>query len=84
MQTIQKATSTYDNMEIVTRSSTREVISYYKIEDISIELIVSLSSSYPLGLINVTSGKRVGVKLNQWRLWMMQLTTFLMHQVSKV
>ncbi|CAB3985051.1 E3 ubiquitin- ligase listerin [Paramuricea clavata] len=80
IQTIQKATATYDNMEIVTRSSTREVIAYYKIEDISIELIVSLSSSYPLGLINVTCGKRVGVKLNQWRLWMMQLTTFLMHQ----
>ncbi|XP_046848611.1 E3 ubiquitin-protein ligase listerin-like isoform X2 [Xenia sp. Carnegie-2017] len=80
---LQKAvTSSYDNMEIVTRSSTREVIAFYRIEDISIELIVCLPSSYPLGLINVNCGKRVGVKLNQWRLWMMQLTTFLMHQLK--
>lgn len=84
MQTVQRCSASYDNMEIVTRSSTREVIAYYKIEDISIELIVSLSASHPLGLITVNSGKRVGVKINQWRLWMMQLTTFLMHQVSSL
>ena len=84
MQTVLRTSATYDNMEVVTRSSTREVIAYYKIEEISIELIVGLSPSHPLGLITVNCGKRVGVKINQWRLWMMQLTTFLMHQVNSL
>jgi hypothetical protein len=53
----------------------------YTIEDIVIELIIQLPSNYPLGSITVESGKRVGVAVQQWRNWMLQLSTYLTHQV---
>ena len=53
----------------------------YTIEDIVIELIIQLPSNYPLGSITVESGKRIGVAVQQWRNWMLQLSTYLTHQV---
>lgn len=54
----------------------------YSIEDIVIELIIQLPSNYPLGSITVESGRRVGVAVQQWRNWMLQLSTYLTHQVG--
>jgi len=45
------------------------------------ELVVQLPANHPLGTVNVESGKRVGVASAQWRNWMLQMTTFLSHQV---
>lgn len=54
----------------------------YTIEDIVIELIIQLPPNYPLGSIAVGSGRRVGVAVQQWRNWMLQLSTYLTHQVG--
>lgn len=68
--------------QVKARATTREVMATYTIEDIVIELIIQLPSNYPLGSITVESGKRVGVAVQQWRNWMLQLSTYLTHQVS--
>ena len=44
------------------RDSVREVVATYSIDEGSMELVVSLPSNYPLGGLNVDSGKRVGVE----------------------
>lgn len=68
-------------LQVKARATTREVMATYSIEDIVIELIIQLPSNYPLGSITVESGKRVGVAVQQWRNWMLQLSTYLTHQV---
>ena len=44
------------------RDSVREVVATYSIDEGSMELVVSLPNNYPLGGLNVDSGKRVGVE----------------------
>lgn len=73
---------TFSVLQVKARATTREVMATYTIEDIVIELIIQLPSNYPLGSITVESGKRVGVAVQQWRNWMLQLSTYLTHQVS--
>lgn len=63
------------------RQLSREVVAVYTISDVSMELIVALTSSHPLTPVKVECGRRVGVPHTQWRNWMLQLTTFLSHQV---
>ena len=45
------------------------------------ELVITLAVNHPLGAVTVTTEKRVGVTSAQWNTWMLQMTTFLMHQV---
>ncbi|KAF3820483.1 hypothetical protein GH733_013659 [Mirounga leonina] len=70
--------------QVKARATTREVMATYTIEDIVIELIIQLPSNYPLGSITVESGKRVGVAVQQWRNWMLQLSTYLTHQNGSI
>ena len=61
---------------------TWEVIATYAVEELSMDLVIQLATNHPLGVITVDSGKKVGVSQSQWRNWMLQLTTFLTHQVN--
>ncbi|GAB1300405.1 E3 ubiquitin-protein ligase listerin [Apodemus speciosus] len=70
--------------KVKARATTREVMATYTIEDIVIELIIQLPSNYPLGSITVESGKRIGVAVQQWRNWMLQLSTYLTHQNGSI
>ena len=80
--------NTFDNMTIKVRSSVREVVAIYTLGDDgsegSMELVIQLPANFPLGAVQVESGKRVGVTTSQWRTWMLQLTTFLQHQNGSV
>ena len=60
--------------------STREVISTYKMKELNMELIIHLPINHPLGVIEVSSVRRIGVSENEWRNWLLQLTTYLTHQ----
>ena len=60
--------------------STREVISTYKMKELNMELIIHLPLNHPLGVIEVSSVRRLGVSENEWRNWLLQLTTYLTHQ----
>lgn len=60
--------------------STREIVSTYKMKELSMELTMELPLNYPLGVVKVACGKRIGVSENEWRNWMLQLTNYLTHQ----
>ena len=70
-----------DNMSIVVRPAAREVAATYVLDEMSIELVITLPVNHPLGVISVETGKRIGVANTQWRNWMLQMVTFLNHQV---
>uniref|UniRef100_A0A8C2HSQ5 E3 ubiquitin-protein ligase listerin n=1 Tax=Cyprinus carpio TaxID=7962 RepID=A0A8C2HSQ5_CYPCA len=81
---VQSSTQTFENMTVKARSATREVIATYSVDDIFIELVIQLPQNYPLGSILVESGRRVGVAVQQWRNWMLQLNTYLTHQNGSI
>ncbi|KAJ7320504.1 hypothetical protein JRQ81_020015 [Phrynocephalus forsythii] len=81
---VQTSTQLFNGMMVKARSATREVIATYSVDDIFIELIIQLPPNYPLGSIAVESGKRVGVAVQQWRNWMLQLSTYLTHQNGSI
>uniref|UniRef100_A0A673KKM7 E3 ubiquitin-protein ligase listerin n=1 Tax=Sinocyclocheilus rhinocerous TaxID=307959 RepID=A0A673KKM7_9TELE len=81
---VQSSTQTFENMMVKARSATREVIATYSVDDIFIELLIQLPQNYPLGSISVESGRRVGVAVQQWRNWMLQLSTYLTHQNGSI
>ncbi|XP_006862571.1 PREDICTED: E3 ubiquitin-protein ligase listerin [Chrysochloris asiatica] len=84
ISSVQTSTQLFNGMTVKARATTREVMATYTIEDIVIELIIQLPSNYPLGSITVESGKRVGVAMQQWRNWMLQLSTYLTHQNGSI
>ncbi|XP_060090344.1 E3 ubiquitin-protein ligase listerin isoform X2 [Heteronotia binoei] len=84
ISSVQTSTQLFNGMMVKARSATREVIATYSVDDIFIELIIQLPPNYPLGSITVESGKRVGVAVQQWRNWMLQLSTYLTHQNGSI
>ncbi|XP_006267222.2 E3 ubiquitin-protein ligase listerin [Alligator mississippiensis] len=84
ISSVQSSTQLFNGMTVKARSATREVIATYSVDDIFIELIIQLPPNYPLGSITVESGKRVGVAVQQWRNWMLQLSTYLTHQNGSI
>ncbi|XP_048348617.1 E3 ubiquitin-protein ligase listerin isoform X2 [Sphaerodactylus townsendi] len=84
ISSVQTSTQLFNGMMVKARSATREVIATYSVDDIFIELIIQLPPNYPLGSIAVESGKRVGVAVQQWRNWMLQLSTYLTHQNGSI
>ncbi|XP_054433691.1 E3 ubiquitin-protein ligase listerin [Pteronotus mesoamericanus] len=81
---VQTSTQLFNGMTVKARATTREVMATYTIEDIVIELVIQLPPNYPLGSITVGSGRRVGVAVQQWRNWMLQLSTYLTHQNGSI
>ncbi|CAL8364746.1 unnamed protein product [Lota lota] len=81
---VHASTQTFDSMTVKARSAAREVIATYSVDDIFIELVIQLPQNHPLGSITVESGRRVGVAVQQWRNWMLQLSTYLTHQNGSI
>ena len=69
-------------MAVKTRPLAREVVAVYTVEKISVELVGKMANNHPLAPVSVECGKRVGLTTAQWRQWMLQLTMFLIQQVS--
>ncbi|KAH9381898.1 hypothetical protein HPB48_015382 [Haemaphysalis longicornis] len=84
IQAVLNADRTLENMTVRGRPNAREVVATYTIEEVTIELVVRLPANHPLGMLTIESGRRVGVNQSQWRHWLLQLTTFLTHQVRLV
>ena len=59
-----------------------EVSVTYRLDEVSLELLVTLPEDYPLHPPSVKEGKRVRVESSQWRKWMLQLNIFLTNQVT--
>lgn len=78
MRMIQDKTSnSFDGLKLTVRSSSNEIFAFYTFEDVRIELTLTLPTNYPIGLIKINCGDRVGVDLSKWRSWELQLTSFL-------
>uniref|UniRef100_A0A673AQT4 E3 ubiquitin-protein ligase listerin n=1 Tax=Sphaeramia orbicularis TaxID=375764 RepID=A0A673AQT4_9TELE len=84
ISSVHSSTQMFDSMTVKARSAAREVIATYSVDDIFIELVIQLQQNYPLGSITVESGRRVGVAVQQWRNWMLQLSTYLTHQNGSI
>uniref|UniRef100_A0AAQ6AHX3 E3 ubiquitin-protein ligase listerin n=1 Tax=Amphiprion ocellaris TaxID=80972 RepID=A0AAQ6AHX3_AMPOC len=84
ISSVHTSTQMFDSMTVKARSAAREVIATYSVDDIFIELVIQLPQNYPLGSITVESGRRVGVAVQQWRNWMLQLSTYLTHQNGSI
>ncbi|XP_064473066.1 E3 ubiquitin-protein ligase listerin-like [Ornithodoros turicata] len=84
LQAVQKAEVAFKNMTVKARPVAREVVATHTIEEVAMELIVRLPANHPLGAVTIESGRRVGVGNNQWRHWLLQLTTFLTHQNGSI
>lgn len=84
ISSVHSSTQMFDSMTVKARSAAREVIATYSVDDIFIELVIQLPQNYPLGSITVDSGRRVGVAVQQWRNWMLQLSTYLTHQNGSI
>lgn len=84
ISSVHASTQLFDSMTVKARSAAREVIATYSVDDIFIELVIQLPPNYPLGSITVESGRRVGVAVQQWRNWMLQLSTYLTHQNGSI
>ena len=82
MQLVQNSSRRFDDMNVKARPNAREVAAVYTVDEISMELVVKLAPNHPLGVVTVESGRKVGVTNGQWRSWMLQMTTFLTHQVN--
>lgn len=80
-QKLDRSSKEFNNMVVKTRQVAREVVAIYTVDEISMELVVKLSSNHPLSPVSVDCGKRIGVSNALWRQWMLQLTTFLSFQV---
>ncbi|RNA12496.1 E3 ubiquitin- ligase listerin [Brachionus plicatilis] len=72
------------SIKIKGMTSTREVVSTYKMKELSMDLLIQLPVNYPLGVVSVSSAKRLGVSENEWRNWLLQLTTYLTHQNGSI
>lgn len=84
ISSVHSSTQMFESMTVKARSAAREVIATYSVDDIFIELVIQLPQNYPLGSITVESGRRVGVAVQQWRNWMLQLSTYLTHQNGSI
>lgn len=72
----------FPDPQVKTRPSTREVVAIHTLEEVCIEVVITLPQNYPLGNITVSSEKKVGVTSQQWDKWLLQLNIFLQHQVT--
>ncbi|CAH1799497.1 unnamed protein product [Owenia fusiformis] len=84
IQAVRNEETKLENLSIRARPTAREVIATYEKEELTIELVIALPRNHPLSTITVTSEKKHGVAMTQWRNWMLQLTKFLAHQNGSI
>ncbi|KAF2069388.1 hypothetical protein CYY_009292 [Polysphondylium violaceum] len=65
-------------------TSTREVIASYEKDEMTISLVLSIPETYPLRILTVEFSKRVGVSENQWKKWLLSMTSLLLTQDGTV
>ncbi|CAL1535302.1 unnamed protein product [Lymnaea stagnalis] len=86
-QQITSAQGTENGMADITirgRPAAREVSATYQMAEVTINMSIVLPENYPLGKLDVTCDKRVGVSQAQWDRWLLQLNIFLQHQNGSI
>ena len=62
----------------------RHITASYKTEDCTLEITLQLPASYPLRLIEVECQRRLGIKEDRWRRWVLQIRSLLSTQNGSV
>ncbi|KAK0056651.1 E3 ubiquitin-protein ligase listerin [Biomphalaria pfeifferi] len=73
-----------EEITIRARPAAREVLATYTMSEVTINMSILLPENYPLGKLEVTCDKRVGVSQAQWDRWLLQLNIFLQHQNGSI
>ncbi|KAK9354556.1 hypothetical protein V1523DRAFT_407929 [Lipomyces doorenjongii] len=60
-----------ENMQVKVSRVTHEVAAVYSIDEQTMEMIIRVPTNFPLHGVQVDGVKRVGVKENQWRAWLL-------------
>ncbi|KAK9375652.1 uncharacterized protein V1513DRAFT_457693 [Lipomyces chichibuensis] len=60
-----------ENMQVKVSRVTHEVAAVYSIDEQTMEMIIRVPTNFPLHDVHVDGVKRVGVKENQWRAWLL-------------
>ena len=77
-------TEKLDGLVVKASLSRGEVNATYDIDEVSITLVVNLSSFHPLKNVEIASPYRVGLSESQWRKWLLQITLLLTAQNGSV
>ncbi|KAG5519850.1 hypothetical protein PMAC_000125 [Pneumocystis sp. 'macacae'] len=62
---------TDNNIHVKISKTTREVTTFYTIDDQYLEMIIRLPSCYPLSQVIVEGLQKIGIKDAQWRAWLL-------------
>ncbi|KAK9245069.1 hypothetical protein V1506DRAFT_554209 [Lipomyces tetrasporus] len=60
-----------ENVQVKVSRVTHEVTAVYSIDEQTMEMIIRVPTNFPLHDVHVDGVKRVGVKENQWRAWLL-------------
>ncbi|KAF4521588.1 hypothetical protein B566_EDAN001308 [Ephemera danica] len=61
----------------------REVVAVYTVDEVRMELTITLPANHPLGPVKV-EGNKPAIDIAKWKQWVMQLTIFLTHQNGSI
>ncbi|XP_059177015.1 E3 ubiquitin-protein ligase listerin-like [Physella acuta] len=83
-QIISSQNTDMKDITILARPAAREVSATYEMAEVKINMSIVLPENFPLGKLEVTCDKRVGVSQAQWDRWLLQLNIFLQHQNGSI
>eukprot|EP00124_Ichthyophonus_hoferi_P002522 Ihof_evm1s175 gene=Ihof_evmTU1s175 len=82
VDTVVKAAALGENLKVKGSHVSREVTASYQLDEVSLEIIITMPVNHPLGMVNVDSGTHFDLK--SYRKWLLQMTTFLASQNGSI
>lgn len=76
----EKALWASDELEVRCNVASREVVSVYHRDEVSIEMVMSMPRQYPLKNIDIKCSNRMGIPESRWRRWTLQIIQLLSQQ----
>ena len=76
-----QATAATDNLAITAYVNSGQVAATYKVEDMSMDVMVTFPKTFPLRTTEVVGGTRVGVSEGLWRKWLLSMAAVISLQV---
>ena len=78
-----QATAATDNLAIAAYMNSGQVAATYKVEDMSMDVVVTFPKTFPLRTTEVVGGTRVGVSEGLWRKWLLSMAAVISLQVDE-
>ena len=78
---VKEAVIADENFSVAVNKSSYEIIATYKKEETGMDLVIRLSSSYPLRPVDVECTRSLGISEVKQRKWLLSLSAFVRSQV---